>query len=354
MKQRIVLALLTVCLAIGAWANDGVYYVRGNQLVPIHEADISVEKEVLTISLCDDGYAQVDVQYEFQNHGAAKIVDMGFEASKPYNTEDSINPLGVHPYIERFVVEMNGEPLNYLNAVVEPGKFDVPFQEPEDEDEREFAPYSYVYYFKAPFRAGLNRVHHTYRYRMSYGVGRTFEVPYWLTPASRWKGGRISDFTLRICATNTAKNFLLADSVFAGSQFRITEGVGKIRQIKYWNDRFVEIALRNGVVEWHMENFLPKDDFYIQSADTYTSFNHSEIGSFYDRSDTYIFWALEGAEVPEQIARNLPYAHRGYVFKKKSLQKYFSKFWWYMPDPFYQPSMDDFTPREMRLIRERR
>ena len=53
-------------------------------------------------------------------------------------------------------------------------------------------------------------------------------------------------------------------------------------------------------------------------------------------------------------ARNLPYANRGYVFKKASLRKLFSKFWWYMPDPSYRPSTADFTPREWRLMRERR
>lgn len=29
-------------------------------------------------------------------------------------------------------------------------------------------------------------IYHTYRYRISYSIGHTFEVPYWLTPAKRW------------------------------------------------------------------------------------------------------------------------------------------------------------------------
>ena len=63
--------------------------MTGNQLVPIQETDISVAKEVLTISLCDDGYALIDVQYEFMNKGRAKTVEMGFEASPPYNSDDA-------------------------------------------------------------------------------------------------------------------------------------------------------------------------------------------------------------------------------------------------------------------------
>ena len=58
------------------------------------------------------------------------------------------------------------------------------------------------------------------------------------------------------------------------------------------------------------------------------------------------------SEAHRRILKNLPYASRGYVFKDKKLQKYFSRFWWYMPDPSWQPSTDDFTPREWKLINQ--
>ena len=56
-------------LAILASANDGVYYVSGNQIVPLQETDVAVTKEVLTITIGDDEFARVDVQYEFTNRG---------------------------------------------------------------------------------------------------------------------------------------------------------------------------------------------------------------------------------------------------------------------------------------------
>ena len=49
-------------LAILASANDGVYYVSGNQIVPLRETDVAVTKEVLTITIGDDEFARVDVQ----------------------------------------------------------------------------------------------------------------------------------------------------------------------------------------------------------------------------------------------------------------------------------------------------
>ena len=293
MKKILVMAtvaMMTLCVTC-VRANDGVFYVNGNHLVPVHETDIVLTKEVLTIGLCDDGYARVDVQYELDNPGTAKTVVMGFEASAPYNDDVPFSPQGIHPYIADFTVNMNGEELAYMNAVVKSdyqvdGDFqplnlknwkaygEVKMKDGEDlphnallysEQTDTLIEFSYAYYFVAHFKPGRNTVHHTYRYRMSYGVGRTFEVPYWLKPAMRWRGGQIDDFTLRINATNTAKHFFLADSLFSASTFAITEGTGKMRKVKQYDESYTEFTLRNGTVEWHATNFKPRADITIQS-----------------------------------------------------------------------------------------
>ena len=376
--------LLTAVLALcsnGIRANDGVFYVNGNHLVPVHETSILLTKEVLTIGLCDDGYARVDVLYELDNPGEAKTVVMGFEANAPYNDDVPFSPQGIHPYITNFTVNMNGEELAYMNAVVKTDfNADCDFQplnlnnwkaygevkmkDGEDlphnallysEQADSLIDFSYAYYFVAHFKPGRNTVHHTYRYRMSYGVGRTFEVPYWLKPAMRWRGGQIGDFTLRIKATNTAKHFFLPDSLFSTSTFKITEGTGKMRKVKSYDEPCTEFTLRNGTVEWHATNFMPRADMTIQSAER-LNYDHFILGTFYDRSENYIpgsfIIEIKKSSNQERILRNLPYAHRGYIFKDKKLQKYFSQLWWYMPDAKYQPSTDDFTAREWKLINE--
>ena len=103
-----IISMLCLMMSLPAVANDGTYYTRGNQLIPLQETDISVRKEVLTISLMDNGYARVDVQYEFWNPGVAKTVTMGFEADPPYNFDYKFYPDGRHPSISLFTVEMNG------------------------------------------------------------------------------------------------------------------------------------------------------------------------------------------------------------------------------------------------------
>ena len=94
MKRKIWTALLLCVIPAVMWSNDGVVYVNGNQLVPINETEISIAKEVLTISIRDDGYADVDVLYELTNHGKEKTVSMGFEAEAPYNVEAPFNKEG--------------------------------------------------------------------------------------------------------------------------------------------------------------------------------------------------------------------------------------------------------------------
>ena len=190
MMRRIVLfvfAALTMTLA--AWGNDGVFYVNGNQLVPIQETDIALTKEVLTISLGDDGYAKVDVQYVLTNNGKEKTVTMGFEADAPYNDEVAFSKQGIHPYISDFTVEMNGERLTYLNAVVQAGHDkDCDFQPLNlqqwksydevkmrngeelpnnsllyDSARDSLTSFAYAYYFVARFKPGQNTIHHTPR-----------------------------------------------------------------------------------------------------------------------------------------------------------------------------------------------
>ena len=381
-KLWMLAGILTVS-GLGASANDGVYYVNGNHLVPVQETDIALTREVLTIGLGDDGFASVDVQYELFNRGTAKTVVMGFEASAPYNDTVAFSPQGIHPYIADFTVCMNGEELTYMNAVVKAEHgVDCDFRplslkewkaygEVKMKDGEELphnallysaqrdslTPFAYAYYFVARFQPGRNTVHHTYRYRMSYGIGRTFEVPYWLKPAMRWANGQIDDFTLRIKACDTAKHFFLADSLFSASAFAVTEGSGKMRQVKEWDVGCTEFTLRNGTVEWHAQNFKPRADMTIQSAER-INYDHFVLGTFYDRSDAYQpgSYMLEIDKIAgrERILENLPYAHRGYVFKDRKLRKYFSQFWWYMPDADYQPSTADFTPREQKLVTEHR
>ena len=121
MNMKLLTTGLMWLVALMASANDGVFFVNGNQIVPVHETDVAVTKEVLTISICDDGFASVDVLYEFTNRGNAKVVDMGFEAQAPYNSGENLLGKKGHPNIQNFTVTMNGQSLTYSTCLVRAG-----------------------------------------------------------------------------------------------------------------------------------------------------------------------------------------------------------------------------------------
>ena len=105
-RQFLFACVLMVWSLLTASANDGVYFTSGNFLVPTQETDISISKEILTITIGKDNYARVDVYYEFTNSGAPKTVTMAFEADAPYNSGEQLNLNGAHPFIHDFTVNM--------------------------------------------------------------------------------------------------------------------------------------------------------------------------------------------------------------------------------------------------------
>ena len=375
-----ILSALVALLSLPVAANDGTYYTRGNQLVPLQETSISVRREVLTISLMDNGLAHVDVQYEFWNpEKTVRRLLMGFEADPPYNFDYKFYPDGRHPSISLFTVEMNGRTLPYRHAACVADTLPLQpidtsrqyyvwdnnaFYEKSNDSGNEpinwelGIPFSYVYYFEAAFQPGLNRVHHTYVYRMSTNVGSPFIVDYKLTPASRWAGGKIDDFTLTIRADSTAKHFYVFDTLFGDASFAVSEGMGKLRRPVHFGNP-TEVSLRNGAITLHTTHFAPKSELTIMAVgyDGIYDDNKCITGGTYDRATRIDWGPYEGMQwVPsdaafrQRVMRNLPYAHRGHVFKDKKLKAYFESLWWYMPDPAYKDDTRDFTPVDWEFV----
>ena len=122
--RKLIIVIFCCLSAFFTSANDGVFYAAGNQLIPITETDISVQKEVLTLNRVGD-HIEVTVYYEFFNPVGEKELLVGFEAQSPYNSmADAFKMLPKHPHIRNFKVVMNGEPLTYDIANVKSGRYD--------------------------------------------------------------------------------------------------------------------------------------------------------------------------------------------------------------------------------------
>lgn len=292
--KRTALTLATIMLAcVGTVkANDGVYFTSGNFLVPTVETDISAAKEILTITIGTDSFARVDVYYEFANGGNPKTVTMAFEASAQYGDKEPLNRRGVHPHIKDFTVSMNGERLKCGNSVVAikecsfprsdfkplnmaewKGAGEVPDTIIPVGDNTVYNPkldsvveYAYAYSFEAPFKHGLNVVHHTYKYRMSYNNQEKFTIPYWLTPATRWANGKVDDFTLRITSDDSMVGFCLVDTLFTGAPFTSVKGTPIYHMKSETYNKFIYTCMTEGdTIVWHCRNFRPTDNMSINS-----------------------------------------------------------------------------------------
>lgn len=378
--NKLYITLIALLATLTAVANDSQYYTCGNQLVPMQNTSIAVQKEVLTVNLTNNGYTNVEVYYEFRNSGEATDILMGFEAKPPY-FDDNKQQLaaGPHPDITRFAVEMNGEKLPYTCAISQNGLADGitavdkskwKWSEEYDkfvsrQNDTVTLDYAYVYSFKAHFKPGVNIVRHTYTYKESCGVGHTFWIDYKLTPATRWANRQIDDFTLRINAKGISKHFMVDASPFTGSSanLKIDGGKGRARMVNWsYEDapteeyNYYELSLRNATAEWHATNFRPQSELYISSADNMimmaqygTKINVSEGGAFaesiyYDGGVNYspqpLLPRTKSKSLNRRICRNLPFAARGYKFKDLKLKKFFESQWWYIADPAYNPAKD--------------
>lgn len=363
-----------------ALANDGVFYAQGNQLIPITETDITVQKEVLTLNRIGD-YIEVTVYYEFYNPtGKSKTLLVGFEAAAPYPYE-GLGHFPEQPNIHNFMVLMNGKtlpfqvahvdselfwreegadfvPKYYVNGRVQ-GWTDKQCKDALAEDEMSY-PFDYVYHFNAEFKPGVNTVKHTYKYQMSESVDFDFDFPYVLTAACRWANKQIDDFTLNI-NMGERESFCISPTFTKTTDEWTMNGIGRTDTWEYAGDVNPCFHMREGGVSFHKKNFRPEGELFVFKPQVVWSFWGidgpilgedviSVARSTYN--DWYILLGekLDFTDQQKRIMKNMPFAQRGYVFKSKDLQKYFESTVWYIPDPSYVADMNQLPPHEKEIV----
>lgn len=413
--MRRLFVILFFCLSVFfATANDGVFYASGNQLIPITETDISVQKEVLTLNRVGD-HLEVTVYYEFFNPVGEKELLVGFEAKSPYNS--SLDPFKVfprHPHIRNFKVAMNGEPLTYDIANVEDGRYvNEKYQfslyysngrfinwTPQQIEDTLAAwgdppglPIDYVYHFKAKFRPGLNIIYHTYDFDLSFSIGEEYYFPYVLTAANRWANHQIDDFLLLI-NMGDRESFMVHPDFFKSADEWVINGRGKVTIDSTWvwdnNDPPAKLSspvfhIQEGGVSFRKANFHPEGELTIEKRRIWSfidwtvegnedfatgelrkyalasqyypfpqilSIYNNEMSIAFTNDRTIYNHSIDTLVTTElkRILSNLPFAYRGYIFKNKELQNYFEHTDWYVPNPDYDGNMDVFSAEERKWV----
>ena len=374
MKRLTLLFFLLLSTMIGAKANDGVYYVDGNQLIPVTETDISVRKEVLTINRVGD-FLEVTVYYEFFNPTKPKDLLVGFEAESPYDSYiDMDETYPNHPHIRNFTVTINGERLGYEVAHVlyddndyrkkdyfKNGQFSELSHEQCIKSMNEYEgmgyPFYYVYHFNAHFREGLNIVQHTYEFEISNSVAEEYRFTYILTAANRWANHQIDDFTLNI-DMGEVQSFYIDPTFFKSVDEWVFKGAGRTTpEERTKNGRLFHV--QKGAISFHKDGFHPEGELNISKPRGFYAFGGCAENDIMDlvkrmmggldQLSNCIDETTLSAE-QRRILKNVPFAYRGHVFKDEGLRQFFESTDWYVPNPEYKDDMNTMTPEERGWI----
>jgi hypothetical protein len=356
--KRHFFTLLLLLINYSVVANDGAFFAKGNQLIPINETQITIKKEILTLKKVRNKFIEVTVYYEFFNPNDDKKVTVGFEAFSPEGDVDGTPKNGHHPYMRDFTVELNNVILNYNVAYVSDSLYNkngsikaLDFAKYKGSKGGNYVDFFYVYHFEANFKKGINIIKHTYNYDLSGSIDYKYDFEYVLTAANRWANKQIDDFTL-IIDIGEFETFSINKSFFKDANEWLLNGIGKTVAVKGAKNTFIEndaikFHLQKGNLIFQKKNFKINGDLFLY-AQNYLGIQNLEYLPF-------SYYQEENINEPQndferKILKNLPFARRGYIFQNKELNNYFSVLDWYLPNPNYEPNLEILTDNEKKWI----
>lgn len=335
MKHWLV-TLLLFCGFLPLLANDGVFYARGNTLIPVRETVVRMDKEVLTLVRMGDA-VQVTVDFEFFNPGPEKTETVGFVT--PPAMGDISEDMADHPQIRDFTVMVNGVNIPYKIFRAEGSGFQLQEDVAAGDD--------FIYHFPTTFKTGLNRVKHTYSFQASTGVDLTWGIDYRLTTGTMWAGGKIGDFTLQI-GMEEGDYFMVPYSFQQDGQaadWRLLEKGGRLGKDKkiIFGEECRTVRLCEGKLTFLAQDFRPELDLQVKIYPAFDAVYHwldngsdnefIDLGMLLPPMELRAEDLASLADYKLRLLRNLHYAWYGYVFKDQALNTYFSAYNWYVRNP---------------------
>jgi len=348
--------ILLFLLPCSALANDGAFYASGSTLFPIKETVIQLKKEHLGIvidRLSEKKLVYVTVDFTFYNPGEEKELTVGF-VTPPASGD--VNDEG-HPQISAFTAVVNNDTMPWKVWRCDSSGFRIRDTLSEG--------YDFVYFFKALFRKGENKIRHTYRFRAAAGVDWEYHVPYRITTGRLWANNEIEDFTLEISIPG-------GDHFHVPWSFHTDErpaewtidglgklGKGKSRLFNSEEEPWVRTATigQNGKIIFKAMHFRPERDLFFKKFIFLKTIEPLQNSDF-----AYDFNMITGGHVDpamlqklsdEEIAyvKNALFAFHGYVFKNKKWKDIFSRYEWYLPDPSVKSEAAVLSSAEQRVLK---
>ncbi len=397
MKKFSLLILFSLLLLLTMYADDGTFFAEGDNIFPLDEQNIVLEKEILKITFDEKWY--VEVYFEFFNPGVEKDLTIGFITHR----SGARDPIGLND----FKVVVNDEIKDFkILTSTELKKQEV---ELKPEGKVRINDGDLINLFNATFNSGLNTIKHSFNTIGGINVPGLFFFYYKLTTGQLWAGNEIKDFTLIISCKNKGiirlfknkynERFYKGERIIEidrdkfSSGFKVV-GCGKIVD----NVVYIDPTKEESYIIFKAENFKPDYDLEIVSErnpiitdilyysdnikmskdlkkvelfahicfmnnkdiafSKYTSVPHEVSYREEEKYNLEIENHLRNivdkdcsSLSPEsiKILMNFPYALHGYEFKSQVLLDFFSQFIWYLPE---EKDIDKIklTKREIEYI----
>lgn len=359
MKGFLVTLLISL-QSITLFANDGAYFMSGNQLIPIKETSVQVRKEILSLKRVQNDFLEVTVDYTFFNpEKIAKTILVGFEAFSPSGDADFFPKNGQHPYMNDFTVNLNQKILPFEISYVstEDAKKEFSLKDIETNAETlDYAEFYYVYHFNATFKPGENRLVHTYKFRLSGSVDYLYDFEYILTAANRWANNQIDDFTLNI-DMGYYQDFYINQTFFKsvdewtinGNGEKVSDFMKEYRMSE--GDTASAFFIQNGTLQFKKKNFQPKGELFLFNPRFFLINNTFSLeNNLPFNKDLVVFFDEVADENALKVLQNLPYARRGYIFSNSVLKNYYENIPWYIPNKDYVPKPDELEESEIKWL----
>lgn len=348
--------LQSICMQ----ANDGAYFMSGNQLIPINETSIQVRKEILSLKRVDDDFLEVTVDYTFFNpEKHSKSILVGFEAFSPSGDANFYPKNGKHPYMNNFTVNLNQKILPYEISYVstEHAKKEISLKDIEANlKENDFAEFYYVYHFNATFKPGENRLVHTYKFQLSGSVDYLYNFEYILTAANRWANNKIDDFTLNI-DMGDYQDFYVNPTFFKLVNEWSVQGIGKkedgfMKEYRHSNGQnAAAFFVQKGIVQFKKKDFHPEGELFLFNPRYLNYQKPFDLDGYLPLSnDVDAYFEEVTDENALKVLQNLPYARRGYIFSNSILKNYYENIPWYIPNTEYVPKPDELKENEIKWL----
>lgn len=371
---KLLLFLWQLCIVSLASANDGTFFSRGDHIFPIEDSTIILKKERLRMRYVEEAgklpHLQIDVYFEFLNPDKGKELLVGFVS--PGAGDEWVKSFPA-PLIDNFTVVVNDTALPFRFESIE--KADISnLKESYTGYESKF----YVYYFRAFFKPGVNKVYHSYTYYGNYDNSRVSSFSYRLSTGRLWANKEIEDFELIVDLGSGVLCSLPTILDGSGNQVQWEKyGLYKSEVLtEFYGYEFTRerrskrlfMSAGTAYCVLRQKHFKPIYDFDIRIYDRYRFvcdyadhiLNTKEAKAIFS-SDYFPYLPVPDNHVPDlgslskdqlRLLRNALFAMKGVVFKTEDLNKYFKQFLWYVPNPGITADASLLNASERKLIEQ--